>query len=209
MQVDTVQAVGSEELHEHARLGSTVVGGLLGAAIGVVMHLVLETGLAGTRPYEAIWFALAIGGLTGLGVRMANKGHMTRSYTRGAVSGVVALLAILASTFLIAQVMSRREALNKAKPIAAAQAAAANAEANGAAADAAAEPAAAPLQDPAAQAGVAGMIGRPGADKLNPWQFVFMAAGALVAYELGRGVEPRHPAQRFAVEPVTVTNPSN
>jgi hypothetical protein len=33
-----------------------------------------------------------------------------------------------------------------------------------------------------------GVVGNPRAGDFNPWQFVFMAIGALVAYELGRGV---------------------
>jgi hypothetical protein len=65
-----------------------------------------------------------------------------------------------------------------------------------------------------ANTGPAGVIGRPKAPgELNPWQFVFMALGALVAYELGRGPDP---ARRTAVdeprsdEPIVGgTDPSN
>jgi hypothetical protein len=47
-----------------------------------------------------------------------------------------------------------------------------------------------------------GVAGNPRGGDLNPWQFVFMALGALVAYELGRGVGAPKP-----VEPVDATPP--
>jgi hypothetical protein len=214
MQVDTVHTAGSGELNEHARLLPTLLGAIIGAAIGVGLHLLLETGVAGTRPYEAIWFAIVIGVLTGLGVRMANKGHMGRSYARGGVSGFVALGAIVLSTYLISQVMARRDALNRNKPVAAAAAPAA-ADQPQTAAGANGPGAATPLpqeNDTAQARGGTGVIGRPGADKLNPWQFLFMAAGALIAYELGRGVEHRRTASPVEAEPAgpaTMTDPSN
>lgn len=211
MQADaTFSAELSAAGAEHARLAPTLVGALIGAAIGVGLHLVLETGIAGTRPYEAIWFALIIGLLTGFGVRMANKGHMGRSYARGAVSGVVALAAIVISTFLISRVMATREIAKPGKPVAAAAQAEGD-EAPEDAADVAAAPEA--LEEgPLQRIGATGVIGRPGADKLNPWQFVFMAAGALIAYELGRGVEHRQRVATTEQPPAgapVATDPSN
>ncbi|RIK72324.1 MAG: hypothetical protein DCC67_19430 [Planctomycetota bacterium] len=209
MQVDGNQTLGEREvLHEHARLLPTLVGALIGAAVGVGLHLLIETGIAGTRPYEAIWFAMVIGLITGFGVRLANKGHMGRSYARGAISGFVALGAIVLSTFLISTVMAKRDALAKSRPAAAAAQAdagkAAPTEGDAAAADAAPTPMEAAAGD---RGGVAGVIGRPN-DKLNPWQFIFMAVGAFIAYELGRGVEHRRPAATAESEPVPATEPT-
>jgi hypothetical protein len=174
-------------------LGSALVGGIIGAAVGVGLHVVLETGMLGTR-VEASWFAVVIGVLTGIGVRMACRGCMERSYARGAVAGLIALAAIVASSFAVQEVMSRREVQAKAGPIAAAKDDAAAGEADADDASAAKEPAEEPADD--ARADVPRPVGigvgppKGGASDLNPWQFVFMALGGLVAYELGRGADP-------------------
>jgi hypothetical protein len=173
----------------------------VGAAVGIGLHLVLETGILGTQPIEAAWFAVIIGLLTGLGVRQANKHHMERSYLRGAISGFIALGAIVLSTFLISKVMARRDALSMNKPVAKAVETKEEAEENGD--DAAAAPAE-PVAQPAAERGdgPATTIGRRGPDKMNPWQFVFLALGALVAYEFGRGADPAKRAPATTPEPV-------
>ena len=48
-------------------------------------------------------------------------------------------------------------------------------------------------------------------EEFNTWQFVFMAVGAFIAYEFGRGSGPRpaHAAPEAAGEPVVYTDPSN
>src|SRR4029079_11989735 len=93
-----------------------VRGGLSGAGTCVVVHVIIETG-GGMhwRPLEASWFAIVIGLLTGLGVRQMNKQHMERRYLRGAISGAIALGAIVLSTFLISIVMAKFDALSKNK----------------------------------------------------------------------------------------------
>ena len=63
-------------------LGATLVGGIIGAAVGMGLHLFLEVGLQ----MEAPWFAIVIGLLTGLGVRQANKSLAGVSYLRGAIA---------------------------------------------------------------------------------------------------------------------------
>jgi hypothetical protein len=187
-----------------------LVGGIIGAAVGVGLHVVLETGMLGTR-VEASWFAVVIGVLTGLGVRMACRGCMERSYARGAVAGLIALAAIVASSFAVREVMSRREVQAKAGPIAAAKDGADEADADDA--SAAKEPAVEPADD--ARADVPRPVGigvgppKGGASDLNPWQFVFMALGGLVAYELGRGADPSKRTEVVEGEPAPrVTDPS-
>jgi hypothetical protein len=185
-------------------LGPTLLGGAVGAAVGVGLHTLLETGMLG-KPIEASWFAIVIGLLTGLGVRQANRTHMERSYLRGALSGLIALAAIYGSTVVIAEVMKKRDQAMVTKP------AAAVADADDASEDAADgdEAAAADAETPAADADrtmnpalAGGVVGNPRAGDLNPWQFVFMALGALVAYEFGRGVGAPKPAA-----PVDTTPP--
>jgi hypothetical protein len=180
------------------------LGGLVGAAVGVGLHTLLETGMLG-KPIEASWFAIVIGLLTGLGVRQANRTHMERSYLRGALSGLIALAAIYGSTVVIAEVMKKRDQAMATKPTAAAG------EADEASEDAADgdEATTAEAETPAADAErtmnpalAGGVVGNPRAGDLNPWQFVFMALGALVAYEFGRGAGAPKPA-----EPVDTTPP--
>lgn len=193
-------------------LGPAVLGGIIGAAVGVGLNVVLEGAFLGRR-IEASWFPVVIGVLTGLGVRLANLHHMERSYARGAVSALIALAAIVASSFAIKEVMARRETQAKATPAAAAPEADADEAADeaGGAADEAAAP---ETSDREAARGPVGVVAGPpkGPNDINPWQFVFMALGALVAYELGRGPDP---AKRVAVEgqpaePVVGgTDPSN
>jgi hypothetical protein len=212
MQGDVVESL---DPIERASLGPTLLGGIVGAAVGVAAHVALETGILGTPRYEAPWFAIVIGLLTGLGVRQANRHHMNRSYARGAISGVLALAAIVLSTYLISQVMSRRDALAEGRAAKGAAPAVGDAAAAGDQGGAPAAAEAAPEQ-PAAVVhpnGAVGGIGRPRGDELNPWQFVFMALGALVAYEFGRGIDH---SKRIDVAlgepggaPPLVTDPSN
>jgi len=185
--------------------GPTVIGGIVGAAVGVGLHVLLETGILGTPAYEAPWFAVIIGLLTGVGVRWANKHHMERSYARGAVSAIIALGAIVLSTFLVAKVMANRDALAAKKPITGAAAPDAAEAEDAADGEAAGEAAAQPPRAEPGPAGLTGRVGRPaGPDELRPWEFIFMALGALVAYEFGRGIDrsKRAPATGEPAEPL-------
>jgi hypothetical protein len=171
----------------------------------VGLHTLLETGMLG-KPIEASWFAIVIGLLTGLGVRQANRTHMERSYLRGAISGLIALAAIYGSTVVIAEVMKKRDQAVAVKPAAAAAGDEDEASDDASEGDeAATADAEAPTtgdersMNPALAGGV---VGNARAGDLNPWQFVFMALGALVAYEFGRGAGAPKRAQ-----PVDATPP--
>ncbi|WP_428307802.1 hypothetical protein [Lacipirellula sp.] len=168
-------------------VGPTLLGGIVGAAVGVGLHTLLETGLLG-KPIEASWFAIIIGLLTGVGVRQANRQHMERSYLRGAISGIVALAAIYGSTVVIAEIMKKRDVSIAAKPptIAVDDETTGDEAADGA--EATAEEPVEETTEEATNPALAGMGTMPTrTSDLNPWQFVWMAIGALVAYELGRG----------------------
>ena len=184
-------------------VGPTLLGGIVGAAVGVALHTVLETGMLG-KPVEASWFAIIIGLLTGLGVRQANRTHMERSYLRGAISGVIALAAIYGSTAVIAVVMKNRDQAIASKPAASADGekeSADDAESD-ATPTAEAETMTEENDRSINPAFAGGVVGNPRAGDLNPWQFVFMALGTLVAYEFGRGAgAPK------AVEPVDTPPP--
>lgn len=168
-------------------VGPTLLGGIVGAAVGVGLHTLLETGLLG-KPIEASWFAVIIGLLTGVGVRQANRQHMERSYLRGAISGIVALAAIYGSTVIIAEIMKKRDVSIAAKPPAAAADEEAGDDGETAGGDASAAEPAEESADESQNSALAGMgTMQTRASDLNPWQFVWMALGALVAYEFGRG----------------------
>jgi hypothetical protein len=188
-------------------LGATLVGAIVGAAVGVGLHQFLEVGMQ----MEASWFFIVIGLLTGLGVRQANKAHMGVSYLRGAISGLVALGAIVLSIYLVSILMAKRDTAKATRPAAAAPAEETTdeEETDGEAADAATEPAAEPDRTAVAGGGPGKMGAR--ADEFNTLQFVFMAVGAFLAYEFGRGSAPRaaHGAPEAAGEPVVYTDPSN
>jgi hypothetical protein len=198
-----MQAENPGQAGKQGGLVSAVVGGVIGAAVGVGLHAVLETSVL-KSPGGAAWFAIAIGLLTGLGVRMASGAHLDRSYVRGAISGLIALGAIVASSFVVREVMKRREVAVKSDvaPVAAKDAAADDAEAEDADAKADEEPAEPTVAKGAASPVGAG-IGAPkaGATDMNPWHFVFMALGGLVAYELGRGVDHSKRVEAAAEEP--------
>ena len=186
-------------------VGPTLLGGVVGAAVGVGLHTLLETGMLG-KPIEASWFAIVIGLLTGLGVRQANRMHMERSYLRGAISGIIALAAIYGSTVLIAEIMKKRDLAVATKPAAAAAAEASEEEGDEPGDATATADAETPIDETGGRPlnpalGDANVVGARAGD-MNPWQFVFMALGALVAYEFGRGAgAPK------AAEPTDATPP--
>jgi hypothetical protein len=186
-------------------LGPTLVGGAIGALLGVGLHLLVET----TTSFEAAWFAIVIGLLTGLGVNQANKSLAGRvSYLRGAIAAAIALAAIVGSPMMIAKVVASDRAKAPAgdrRELAADDEEAGESESGPASSDpitlADAETDH-PLRD-ALDGGNNLEIARPG--EFNVWQFVFMAVGTFIAYELGRGTgKPTPPA-----DSVVTTDPTN
>ena len=168
-------------------LGPTLVGAVIGAVVGMGLHLLVET----TTSFEAAWFAIIIGVLTGLGVNQANKSLTGRvSYLRGAIAAAIALAAIVGSPMVIAQVLAN----DNTQPPAAAKARDGEATDETAPDDATAvedgRPAELPVREGVRGAAVSGgtanqTLVRPG--EFSVWQFVFMAVGTFIAYEFGRG----------------------
>src|SRR5688572_30297786 len=98
-----MQAENRGQAQKPGGLASAIIGGVIGAAVGVGLHALLETTVL-RSPGGAAWFAIAIGLLTGIGVRMASGAHLERSYARGGASALIALAAIVASSFVIKEV---------------------------------------------------------------------------------------------------------
>ncbi|HMP04934.1 MAG TPA: hypothetical protein PJ982_01180 [Lacipirellulaceae bacterium] len=190
-------------------LGPTLVGGVVGAAVGMGLHLLVEV----VTGFEAPWFAIIIGLMTGLGVHQANKSLAGNvSYLRGAVTAAIALAAIVGSTPLISKVVSRRDvgAVGQAASADGARsvvddAAAGDASAAGAAVDLAEQQ----RDAPAILTGDGKAPRVPG--QFNVLQFIYMAVGTFIAYEFGRGAEKRVAAEPAppVEEPLPATDPSN
>ena len=199
-------------------LGPTLVGGIFGAAVAVGIHVALAMGLLGD-PIETTWFPVVIGLFTGLGVRQATKAKAPgASYGRGAVSALIALAAtVLTYPAISAALTMRADDSAKQAPagVESAEADGADAEETDAAAaegDAATdqEPADAAEPAPKAAAGESAknMVAAV-TDDINWIDFLFMAAGALLAYEFGRGNgDPARHHPKPSAAPVAM-DPSN
>jgi hypothetical protein len=186
------------------RFGPTLIGAIVGAAVGVVLHLALEI-LGGI---EAPWFAVIIGLLVGLCVRKFDKSCAGQvSYVRGAIAGLIALGAIVGSTYVLGAALTKQASLVSAKPIRVTE--------GPAQADAASDNVGAPTSEidpdmveaptkPIVGAG-AGRVARRG--EFNVLQFTFIALGTFIAYELGRGTVRAAASQQPAVEPPATVDP--
>jgi hypothetical protein len=171
------------------QFGKTLIGGIIGAALGVGL-LVLVYHQFGK---DNMWLSIPVAILTGLGVRLMIARTGQASYARGALTVLIALGAYLGGLEVTKHYATSRAAeLAKGVPRAAvdAEAPADPAEKKGPE-DAAAPPTPAPDQKagPAAVPGpTMGELRRPQLPKtFSTWDFLALAVAALVAYELGRG----------------------
>jgi hypothetical protein len=177
------------------QLGKTIVGALIGAALGigllVVVFLIFHL--------DRVWLAVPVALLTGLGVRLlvSTSGHP--SYARGALTGLFALMAYLFGWWVVAQVAT---AQSKDKPGARAERPAAAvaqaddaAEADDAEAGDAAEAAPAAPVAASRPAAASGGTSRPSMPRgWSPFDFIWLCVAGLIAYELGRGTGAAAPA---------------
>jgi hypothetical protein len=190
-------------------VGPTLVGGLIGALVGMGLHLLVES----TTGFEAPWFAIVIGVLTGLGVHQANKSLAGRvSYARGALAAVIALAAIVTSPQLIAKVAANKDSVTVAKAPPSASDERADAKGDEeqlqvAQGDGADERSTAGELRGTPVAGAQVGITRPG--DFNVWQFVFMAVGTFIAYEFGRGTGKGAATPSSPVDEPVAMDPSN
>lgn len=87
------------------RLGPSLIGAVVGAAVGVAAHLGLES----TMGAEVGWFALVIGVLTGFGARaMAGEAIRRTNFVRAGMSALIALGAIVGGSYAASE-MTRKK----------------------------------------------------------------------------------------------------
>ncbi|MEX0612811.1 MAG: hypothetical protein WD738_07055 [Pirellulales bacterium] len=182
------------------QLGKSLLGAIIGAAlgIGVLIGVYVLFGI------DAVWLAVVVALITGMGVRtmVSTSGHA--SYARGALTGVLALAAYVGGWFLVAEVAkARAAAAPKRAPIAATQDTEEGTE-KAAAPDADAPPVEQPRPINRAPTGAAGPKAVPPGQ--NPMDYIWLGIAALVAYELGRGTGAK-PAEMAATETAKSTHP--
>jgi hypothetical protein len=165
------------------QLGKTLVGAIIGAALGIglLIAVFLFAGI------DKMWMAIPVALLTGLGVRMVASTSGHASYLRGAITVLLALGAYLGGLAITKAVANHRaEVASKVGPRHVA------AEEPGAPGDAKdgepaveAPPIAPPTPAPNPELGTH----RPAMPRqsFSTWDFISLAVAALVAYELGRG----------------------
>ena len=162
------------------QLGKALVGAIVGAVlgVGVLVAVYLIFGM------DAVWLAVIVAALTGLGVRtlVSTSGHA--SYARGALTGVLALGAYVGGWYLVAELaQARAAAAPKRAPIAVAE--------QPADTDEDAEPAGevppVEVPRPVERAPSGAAMPKAVAPGQNPMDYIWLGIAALVAYELGRG----------------------
>lgn len=163
------------------QLCKSLVGGIIGVAVGIGLLLVVYL-LSGI---DKVWLAIPFAVVVGLGVRMivSTTGHA--SYVRGALTMLLALGGYIAGWYLVAQVATARANAPIAKPPASEQKSAEPAPQG----DAPAEAAPATPPPPMGEISNPSGMRRPMAAKgvMSAWDMIFLGIAALIAYEMGRG----------------------
>jgi hypothetical protein len=167
------------------QLGKALVGAILGAAVGIAVLIAVQH----YKQLDQTWLAIVVALFVGLGVRtmVSTTGH--ESYVRGALTCALALAAYFGGMQLYSQ-LAQRGILAKQLPSPPVMApdeagdpAGTEAEADGVPVPV--EPVANPTPEARAPLPSMPKAGPPQAG--SPWDYVWLIAGALIAYQLGRG----------------------
>lgn len=167
------------------QFGKSLLGAILGAAVSIglliAVYLVLQK--------DNVWLAIPFALITGLGVRtmVSTTGHA--SYARGVMTMLIALAAYIGGWVIVSKIAIAKA--NQPLPRPAVAAATDPAEGEAQDEDTADAPEDAPKQDqPVATTppvNIAQPRSTPGSAFGSPWDVIWMAVAALVAYEMGRG----------------------
>jgi hypothetical protein len=169
------------------QLGKTLVGAIIGAALGVGLLVIVYLQFG----KDNMWMAIPVAILTGLGVRLMIARTGQASYARGALTVLIALGAYLGG-LQVTSAFANRKAADLAKGVVHTETDTKDAEPGDTKGpeDAAAQPPAPPEQKAGPNTPMPAM-GEPRRPQLpktfSTWDFLALAVAALVAYELGRG----------------------
>jgi hypothetical protein len=177
-------------------LGKAILGGLIGAAVGIGLLVAIYFAFK----VDQMWTAIIIAVCVGFGVRSLVSTHGHASYVRGAMTALIAVAAFVGAKFIVAQTASMRSAAapNTAKILAERRLAE----------EAATDENGAPAQEEIVQIterdsqrdpSNLGMGRPPMRQDFSTWDFVWVCVAGLVAYELGRGAGSASPSQPTAV----------
>jgi hypothetical protein len=167
------------------QFGKTIIGAIIGAALGIGLLVVANL----VFHLDAVWLAIPVGILTGLGVRtlVSTSGHA--SYLRGAITGLLALAAFLGGQHVVKFVATNFATPKTKAPVVASSDAAdatdEDADATGA------EPTPPPVRPELPVSSVDTGRRGPVAKQFSTLDFIWLCVAALVAYELGRGTGPK------------------
>lgn len=173
------------------QLGKALLGGIIGAAVGTVLLIVLFL----TLGLDKVWLSIPFAILTGIGVRMVANVSGNASYVRGALTMLLALAGYIGGCIIVAQVATARaNATEKAPAVSGAadpgQADSENADDP----DAKSTDEANKDAEPKAEAPTARSteFTQPRVAMTRPVQYsptdiICLAIAALIAYEFGRG----------------------
>ncbi len=173
------------------QLGKSLLGGIIGAAVGIGLLLAVYRLFGIDKGWLAIPFAI----VTGLGVRamVSTTGHA--SYFRGALTMLLALAGYIGGWYLAASMAQARANAMTLKPVAVEQ------KAVDAAGEGTGEAAPAPPPPMPTESEALGSMGRRSMSPkgaMSPFDIICLAIAALVAYELGRGSGVSAPAPSSA-----------
>jgi hypothetical protein len=172
------------------QLGKSLVGAVIGAAIGIGMLFVASMFMR----LDGVWLSIPFAILTGLGVRMFAGTAGRASYLRGALTMLVALAAYIGGWTLVAKVAMAKATAQTTNPAAATEPAATTGddakEGESKEGESKDEAQVADAGPPAAAPKAAkGAMPIPPSSRTigSNWDIIWLAISALVAYELGRG----------------------
>jgi hypothetical protein len=168
------------------QLGKTLVGAIIGGAVGII---VLAAIFLIFQP-DGHWLAIAVALLTGLGVRMMVSTHGHASYVRGGLTAILALAIYLVGWIVVSKVANASFAAGRAGATKAATAK--SDEAAKEPEEGKTEDTVEPVEQPKAAATPApapggAMRGGPKPREFSPLDFIFLCVAGFIAYELGRG----------------------
>lgn len=85
------------------QLGKTLVGILIGGAVGIGAMFLAST----QHGWDGYWMAIVVALCIGLAVRWLTAGSGRASYVRGALTGLLSILAFIAGQYATAQLLTR------------------------------------------------------------------------------------------------------